>query len=111
MKKSTLKTTIYGWAPWATFALFCWSASSCGTGIDPNSLFQTTAAAGPSCAETVASMPAWLGTRQFGVASKSTKGSGIGFDSSGNIYMSGYTDAGLDGNTVTGTQDLFITKY
>jgi uncharacterized delta-60 repeat protein len=50
-------------------------------------------------------------TRQLGVASQSTYGYGVATDSSGNIYVAGYTTGGLDGNTLTGSQDLFITKY
>ena len=32
-------------------------------------------------------------------------------DSSGNIYVTGYTDGGLDGNSSSGKQDFFLTKY
>lgn len=52
-----------------------------------------------------------LWTRQMGVATSNTKGYAITTDSSGGIYVTGYTNGGLDGNTLTGTNDLFIIKY
>jgi len=36
---------------------------------------------------------------------------GVAVDSSGNIYVTGYTDGGLDGNSSSGKQDFFLTKY
>ena len=50
-------------------------------------------------------------TKELGVTGKTTYSSGITSDSSGNIYVGGYTNGGLDGNTLTGTQDFFLTKY
>ncbi|MES2616045.1 MAG: SBBP repeat-containing protein, partial [Bdellovibrionota bacterium] len=50
-------------------------------------------------------------TRQLGVASKPTYGYATATDSSGNVYVAGNTNGGLDGNTLTGTQDSFVTKY
>ena len=32
-------------------------------------------------------------------------------DSSGNVYVTGYTSGGLDGNTSAGLDDLFVVKY
>ena len=32
-------------------------------------------------------------------------------DSSGNIYVTGYTNGALDGNTYSGSSDIFLTKY
>jgi hypothetical protein len=32
-------------------------------------------------------------------------------DSSGSVYVGGYTNGGLDGNTLTGIDDFFISKY
>ena len=32
-------------------------------------------------------------------------------DSSGNIYVTGYTRGGLDGNTNSGNEDIFLVKY
>ena len=50
-------------------------------------------------------------TKQLGVATKPTFGYAIATDSSDNFYITGATGGGLDGNTLTGTQDLFVTKY
>ena len=32
-------------------------------------------------------------------------------DSSGNIYVAGFTTGGLDGNSSAGSDDLFVVKY
>ncbi len=47
---------------------------------------------------------------QFGSVS-GEYGRGITSDSSGNVYIGGYTDGGLDGNTNSGSTDLFVIKY
>jgi len=52
----------------------------------------------------------WIGTKQFGTP-VSDIGYGITSDSSGNIYVSGFTSGGLDGNTSAGGTDLFVIKY
>lgn len=36
---------------------------------------------------------------------------GVATDSSGNVLVAGYTGGGLDGNSVTGTNDVFVAKY
>jgi uncharacterized delta-60 repeat protein len=36
---------------------------------------------------------------------------GVATDSSGNVYVAGYTTGGLDGNTSVGSADLFVVKY
>ena len=46
-----------------------------------------------------------LGTSAFDVAF------GVATDSSGNVYVTGYTKGGLDGNTSAGDRDLFVVKY
>jgi len=38
-------------------------------------------------------------------------GNGVTTDSSGNIYVTGYTNGGLDGNTNSGYGDIFLVKY
>ena len=52
----------------------------------------------------------WSGTQQLG-----TSGHDIGLevtvDSSNNIYVTGRTRGGLDGNTSSGGHDLFLVKY
>jgi hypothetical protein len=50
-------------------------------------------------------------TRQLGVAGKETYGLSVATDARGNVYVAGYTNGGLDGNTLTGTSDFFVTKY
>ena len=50
-------------------------------------------------------------TRQMGIAAKSTIATGVGVDSVDNIYVAGFTNGNLDGNTLTGTYDAFLVKY
>ena len=38
-------------------------------------------------------------------------GHGVTVDSSGNIYVTGETKGGLDGNTNSGSNDIFLVKY
>jgi len=49
-------------------------------------------------------------TKQLGT-SEWDWGYGVTVDSSDNIYVTGYTDGGLDGNTNSGERDLFLVKY
>ena len=49
-------------------------------------------------------------TKQLGTSS-SDGGVGVTTDSSGNIYVTGYTSGGLDGNTSAGSSDIFLVKY
>jgi hypothetical protein len=53
----------------------------------------------------------WVYTKQKGVAARNTFPGAVAVDTGGNVYVTGYTDGGLDGNTLTGTTDLFVTKY
>ena len=59
----------------------------------------------------VACIPPWIGTKQLGVAGQNTVGFSVATDASGNVYVAGDTNGGLDGNTLTGTYDFFVTKY
>ena len=52
----------------------------------------------------------WSGTQQLGTSSGEV-GYGVTVDSSGNIYVTGYTTGGLDGNTNSGDDDLILVKY
>ena len=49
-------------------------------------------------------------TRQLG-SSGEDKGWGVAVDSSNNIYVTGNTQAELDGNTHLGHNDIFLVKY
>ncbi len=44
-------------------------------------------------------------------ANGETYGNAISHDSSGNSYITGYTDVGVSGQVQTGTNDYFIAKY
>jgi len=51
-------------------------------------------------------------TKQLGTSSSEVgHWDGITVDSSNNIYVTGYTDGGLDGNTNSGSSDIFLVKY
>lgn len=52
----------------------------------------------------------YIWTRQFGTASDDMA-YGVATDTSGNIYMTGTTDGGLDGNTNAGDRDAFIVNF
>ena len=49
-------------------------------------------------------------TKQLGT-SNNDYGNSVTSDSSDNIYVTGYTDGGLDGNTSSGYNDIFLVKY
>jgi hypothetical protein len=49
-------------------------------------------------------------TKQLGTPT-SDYGNEVTVDSSGNIYVSGYTEGGLDGNTNAGNSDIFLVKF
>ena len=49
-------------------------------------------------------------TKQLGTSSYDS-GDAVTTDSSGNIYVTGYTRGGLDGNTNSGSYDIFLVKY
>jgi len=49
-------------------------------------------------------------TKQLGTSS-SDEAYGVATDTSNNVYVTGYTEGGLDGNTSAGKADLFVVKY
>jgi hypothetical protein len=64
-----------------------------------------------SCGGGGGDVPPWIGTKQLGFAGKLTIGNSVATDANGNVYVAGDTGGGLDGNTLTGTYDVFVTKY
>ncbi|RHX86870.1 hypothetical protein DLM78_11230 [Leptospira stimsonii] len=50
-------------------------------------------------------------TRLLGAVGANTTASGVTTDGSGNVYVTGDTFGNLDGQALTGTQDLFVVKY
>jgi Beta-propeller repeat len=53
-----------------------------------------------------------LGERSWQLGSTlDDQANGVAIDSSGNVYVAGYTRGDLDGNTSTGTYDGFLTQY
>ncbi|KAF0154461.1 MAG: hypothetical protein FD159_2562 [Syntrophaceae bacterium] len=49
-------------------------------------------------------------TRQLGTSLRD-EATGVAVDTSGNVYVAGYTYGGLDGNTNAGGSDIFLVKY
>ena len=49
-------------------------------------------------------------TQQLGTSSDDSA-EGVTVDSSDNIYVKGNTDGGMDGNTNSGKNDIFLVKY
>ena len=52
----------------------------------------------------------WFGTKQIGT-STSDYGTGVTLESSGHFFASGQTNIGLDRNTNSGSDDIFVIKY
>jgi Beta-propeller repeat len=50
-------------------------------------------------------------SKQMGVTGAETSGFSVATDASGNVYVTGDTDGGLGGNTLTGVYDFYVTKY
>jgi hypothetical protein len=50
-------------------------------------------------------------TKQLGVSGQSTGARAVAVDINGNVFISGSTTGGLDGNTLTGTTDFFVVKF
>ena len=71
-------------------------------------LFSSTIISCRKIKDSITSTETW--TKQLGTSS-SEWGSGVTTDSSGNIYVTGTTQGGLDGNTNSGSNDIFLVKY
>ncbi|AGC46580.1 hypothetical protein MYSTI_05300 [Myxococcus stipitatus DSM 14675] len=52
-----------------------------------------------------------LWTRTVGMSGERTESRRVATDSAGNVYVSGWTTGGLDGNTVNSPSDVFVTKF
>ena len=50
-------------------------------------------------------------TRQLGVVGAATVGTAVTVDAIGDVFVVGYTEGSLDGNTLAGSRDSFVTKY
>lgn len=50
-------------------------------------------------------------SRQKGTLGGQAFGQGISADAAGNVYITGYTNAGLSGGTQNGVYDYFVAKY
>ena len=61
--------------------------------------------------ETSSGFTTWSGTQQLGTSSGDSTAIEVTVDSSGNIYVTGFTLGGLDNNTNSGSKDLFLVKY
>ena len=83
-------------------------AAGCSEGSEsPSENVYVSPAPTPAPTPTVAS---WSGTKQLGTTVQDNATS-ITSDSSGNVYVTGYTQGSLDGNTSAGGWDLFVLKY
>ena len=89
-------TGVIGGAPSGDSSALAYTITATNSGANTTAAFNL-----PEC---------WR-TRLLGVAGGSTDGSGITADGSGNVYATGYTTGNLDGQTLTGTRDMFVTKY
>jgi len=69
------------------------------------------ACGGGGGAATASAASPWVGAKQLGAVGFITVGYSDVVDANGNVYVAGYTTGGLDGNTLTGTNDFFVTKY
>jgi hypothetical protein len=53
----------------------------------------------------------WQWTRMLQPSAAFASGQAIALDGAGRVYVSGYTEGALEGNTQTGTRDLFVAQY
>lgn len=50
-------------------------------------------------------------TKLFGAAGQTTYGNAMAVDLEANVYVTGLASGSIDGNTITGNQDMFLVKY
>ena len=85
-----------------------------GKGLNPQALLTSITSKGVTRAPTPIPLP-WVGSKQLGVTGAyDTEAQNIASDSSGNIYISGFTRGAIDGQLKTSNatyKDFFITKY
>ena len=48
---------------------------------------------------------------QMGVSAKQVNAAALSIDTTDNVHVAGWTTGGFDGNSLTGSQDMFITKF
>lgn len=56
-------------------------------------------------------LPPWTGVKLLGIDAKATSGRAIASDSSRNVCAAGSTTGALDGNTMTGNTDFYVTCF
>ena len=97
----------------ATFSFGCAMLEGEQTTIDATSGGTTSAptgGGGTTTNDSSLSVASWSGVKQLG-SSSHEYARGIATDSSGNVYVAGYTYGDLDGNANAGYYDLFVVKY
>jgi len=69
---------------------------------------ETTTTSTSTTTTTIAPGTYW--TKQLGTTAEDV-GNSVAVDASGNIYLTGWTQGGLDGNVNAGSYDVFLVKY
>lgn len=87
------------------------SSTDNSTGDNSGSSGLSGSSGGSSGSSGGSSGPPWVGTKQLGVAGQLTEVLGVATDSSGDVFLGGFTTGGLDGNIQAGFVDFFVTKY
>lgn len=77
--------------------------NGCGSGIFGGLGDSTSSASG--------GLLPWVGIRQLGSQYYTVYGNGIAVSSSSDVYVGGYANGGMDGNTAIGYDDAFLVKY
>jgi len=88
-----------------TFAGWNTQANSNGTTYAPTATFKMGSANVTLYAQWTPVASSWTGIKQLGVSGTTTEANSVATDASGNVYVAGSTNGGLDGNTLTGSWD------